>query len=34
MPMTGRKDKKVFGFYAGAGFNSDEKQAFIAKWFV
>ena len=31
MLMTGRKDEGTFEFYEAAGFNSREKQAFIAK---
>ena len=31
MLMTGRKDEGTFAFYEAAGFNSHEKQAFIAK---
>lgn len=31
MLMTGRKDEAVFNFYKSVGFNSSEKQAFIAK---
>lgn len=31
MLMTGRKDKETLEFYAAAGFDSGEKQAFIAR---
>jgi len=31
MLLTGRKDDETLKFYAAAGFNRDEKQAFIAK---
>jgi len=31
MLMTGRKDERTFHFYASAGFDRHEKQAFIAK---
>ncbi|MDM0009985.1 transposase [Variovorax sp. J22G73] len=31
MLMTGRKDEATFRFYEAAGFNRDDKQAFIAK---
>jgi GNAT superfamily N-acetyltransferase len=30
MLMTGRKDDETFHFYRSAGFDSDEKQAFVA----
>ena len=31
MLMTGRKDEKVYRFYAGLGFDKHAKQAFLAK---
>lgn len=31
MLMTGRKDEATFQFYESAGFNRNDKQAFIAK---
>ena len=31
MLLTGRKDEATFRFYASAGFDAHEKQAFIAK---
>jgi GNAT superfamily N-acetyltransferase len=31
MLLTGRKDPATLRFYASAGFNGEEKQAFIAK---
>ncbi|MBZ5793674.1 GNAT family N-acetyltransferase [Burkholderia contaminans] len=31
MLLTGRKDQATLNFYASAGFNGDEKRAFIAK---
>jgi GNAT superfamily N-acetyltransferase len=31
MLMTGRKDDETFHFYRSVGFDSDEKQAFVAR---
>jgi hypothetical protein len=31
MLLTGRKDDATVKFYTAAGFNRDEKQAFVAK---
>lgn len=31
MLMTGRKDEATFRFYESAGFNRNDKQAFVAK---
>jgi hypothetical protein len=31
MLLTGRKDEAIFNFYESAGFNRDEKQAFVAR---
>ena len=31
MLLTGRKDEATFQFYESAGFNRNDKQAFVAK---